>query len=1571
MYKNILFLFLLSFVEIISINNKSNWINYELEYIKIGVAKDGIYRISYEDLIEFNNDIGNILPNTFQMFLKGEEIPIYVFGEENKIFNSGDYIEFIGRANKGGKHREIGKFNEPYNEYMDRYTDTTVYWLTWNGQLGKRVNTITLEDNKNNSADTIKYYTEISHYEKNLWFDFVTQNQLRRENPNWIENKTWHEGGISVGSNNKNFFVSNVYPNKQFKIFVKLQNWVSNINSDAHLLALGVNNLNDIQDSTYLNKYEKTILEYNGNSNLLIEGNNKLNIYSYKTDAVINKCFFDWHEIEYPRYLSLDDKYLNFSFPNSVSGNYNIKITNVKTNNLSFWKKGKVFEKLIIDNVENSNLIFFDSIKTNDNYYLTEIELINKPKIYYLKKFDDQSNPTLQADYITITHKKFINKANEYNLFLSEKYGIQTILIDIDDIYDNYSYGFFDPEAIKEFLINTKNSWKLPRPKYVFLIGSATYDYYGNKNKYFNNDKVYNYVPSFGAPISDNWFVTEDSLGVANQFMSIGRLPIKSIEEFDRYFEKHKNYLDVEFDGWNKRYILFSSGDGENDSELKALKNVNDFVIDNYISQRPIGGNYFHFYKTSNPKSDFGPFSDDYFQNAIDSGAVFISYLGHSGTRIWDNSIIEPSQLINKKNRSVLVTDFGCSTAKFGEPDIESFSQLFTLSEEGQAIQYIGNSSLGFFSIATEFPKLFYKTILSDSVYRVSDALNTSKKEFRNKFGNNDYYKLLLYTNTLIGDPIISLPIPTKPNLNISNSNFEIDNNSLDDSYKSLKVKIKYYNLGSVFKDSIDINILHTYDNQSTNYSLKKTMPLYQDIIEFEIPIQNRPGIHNLIINLDEQNKIEELYENDNFAEISFNVFSSSVRPLLSYQYSNSISETIQFLNPVERLKSNFLKIELSSRESFENKTEYILNIDNTITNFDVSFLEESKRYWLRTKLEGDNSYSKTVSFQKNKNYKFIADDSLAFSNWDLDSLKINNNSIFLEEGKTEFEVFSSGWLDGNSAIIKKNGINYIPTSSVRGHHVCLFDKNSLKFVEHKLFDNRGDPKSIDSYIEFLDTLSNNYLVIIAIASDAHVTNQTLKEKIKSLGSNYIDSLELASSWAIIGFKGAGKDDVVESYSLANNGPVNISKKYTKEINKGSFTTDIIGPASLWKTINIDSSLDLLNATAILYSTKENILDTIDLGKVINSKNNLEFLNKFNSQYIKFKYDIDKNGLEKFKFNSLSIDYDETSEIGINNANINNKDSVMVGDNIKLSFDVFNLGENISDSIMVLIDLHNHNNLKLRNIFSKEISKINANDEVNVNVDISTLSLSGNYYLNIIADSENKILEVFEDNNFYSIPFYVIGDTTAPYMNITFDGEDIFDGQYISSNPNIKFELSDESLVPISDTSSITFFLNEEQIYFSNNDKLEHNFSNTNPKMIVNYNPKLEDGEYRLTVFAMDASGNKLNEQGITKSFIVSNETKLLNLYNYPNPLSSDTYFTFKLTQIPEDISIRVYTIAGRLVKEIDVPLDKLKYDFNKIYWDGRDEDGDLLGNGVYIYKVIVNNNENSEAITQKLAIIR
>ena len=127
-----------------------------------------------------------------------------------------------------------------------------------------------------------------------------------------------------------------------------------------------------------------------------------------------------------------------------------------------------------------------------------------------------------------------------------------------------------------------------------------------------------------------------------------------------------------------------------------------------------------------------------------------------------------------------------------------------------------------------------------------------------------------------------------------------------------------------------------------------------------------------------------------------------------------------------------------------------------------------------------------------------------------------------------------------------------------------------------------------------------------------------------------------------------------------------------------------------------------------------------------------------------------------------------------------------------------------------------------------------------------------------------------------------------------------------------------------------------------------------------------------MEVLAKDASGNFFDSTSSRSVFNVYNNPDLLQVYNYPNPFVDNTNFTFELrgTIPPEEFKIKIFTVAGRLIKEL-IPSSPLQIGFNKIYWDGKDEDGDEIANGLYFYKIISKSGDEVKTVTQKLAKVK
>jgi hypothetical protein len=181
--------------------------------------------------------------------------------------------------------------------------------------------------------------------------------------------------------------------------------------------------------------------------------------------------------------------------------------------------------------------------------------------------------------------------------------------------------------------------------------------------------------------------------------------------------------------------------------------------------------------------------------------------------------------------------------------------------------------------------------------------------------------------------------------------------------------------------------------------------------------------------------------------------------------------------------------------------------------------------------------------------------------------------------------------------------------------------------------------------------------------------------------------------------------------------------------------------------------------------------------------------------------------------------------------------------------------------------------------------------------------------------------------------------------------------------------LRDENkFLALNDTSDFTVWMkwpnesSQRRVYFQTAQGPQLQFtpaSLPNNKCTISYLPHLtQDGVYELSVQARDASGNASATQAYRIRFEVVNRSTITQLMNYPNPFSTSTRFVFTLTGsvLPEKMTIQILSVSGKVVREItesDLGPIRIGRNITTYAWDGTDEYGDRLGNGVYFYRVV------------------
>ncbi len=168
---------------------------------------------------------------------------------------------------------------------------------------------------------------------------------------------------------------------------------------------------------------------------------------------------------------------------------------------------------------------------------------------------------------------------------------------------------------------------------------------------------------------------------------------------------------------------------------------------------------------------------------------------------------------------------------------------------------YVGNSSLGFLSVASLAPKIFYESLFNDSLSEVGNANLISKVRMFSDYGNTGVNRIYSLSNIILGDPIVRIKIPKLPNLRISNANIFLTNQIITDNQDSAEIKIVINNLGRADSSFVSLRVIQSLNSvEIKNSIINMLIPAYSDTLSFWVLTKNLPGEHFLSVEIDPDN---------------------------------------------------------------------------------------------------------------------------------------------------------------------------------------------------------------------------------------------------------------------------------------------------------------------------------------------------------------------------------------------------------------------------------------------------------------------------------------------------------------------------------------------------------------------------------------------------------------------------------------------------------------------------------------------------------------------------------------------
>ncbi len=1595
----------------------NDWINPTQPYYKIKVAQKGIFRLNYTTLNQQIPTLGSINPKNFQLFKNGKEVAIYVQGESDNSFDNSDFIEFFGEPNDGTLDKELYTGTQP-NTYYSLFTDTAAYFLTINTNIqGARIQNFKASKTGLTSESYV-IYESLGVY-SNTYYPgkyIIAQMSLSDyQEAEGFMGETYGLGGQQI----KTLATPSLYtgigaPVIKFQTYVagRSNSLSTNIQGHNHHLRIRINNgsTTSIKKDTLFTGYDV----YNGSfsispnelgtsTQIFYESINDLGVLSdYQAVA--------YSKITYPRILDLQGTAdFNFIIPRNSSNLY----LNFSNNNKS---KPVIWDvtsgQRIIGEINGNNVEFV--LSTNDadrKVLLFDSAGFKSPSISKVEMLNINPN-SFDKNFIIVTHKSLINGANNYATYRTQS-GYKPYVITTEQLYDQFFYGVHHPLAIRNFS-KYLLQYASTKPEYLLLLGKGLENHLIRSSEGLNADLV----PTYGSPPSDDLFTARINNSSLAPAIATGRIVAKTNDEIDIYLQKIKSYEQYPDSLWRKKFIHISGGNSLSENLSWAGYQANMY---NMAKGEFFGADTVNFHKninlpiSSNRKQNI--------ISEINKGAALLSFLGHGSHQATEIDFSIPEELSNNtKLLSFLVN--GCTTGNMYIV-APSLGEKHIMYPGKGAIGWIGTSSEGIASYLSNFSSIFYQKAFNTSYGKsIGTILKETKSQYQNLNDLINVMHTTQYTfqgDPALKFYNPSKPDYMIENKDL----FIYPNNvtaSADSFSVAIVVKNIGKALNSPLKVSLvrtlPNNTIITYPSQTFTKAVFNTDTLYFSIKSNDAATS--AGTNKFTIKLDPDNQYDELSKVNNTASFEYNMLSNGINIIYPPKYGivpqTNVELVAQSINLTTIGQTKYV-FEIDTVRTFNSPWKQSSSLSTGfLPKWTTNLLSKNNQvYYWRAKL--DVTIENGGTWQES-NFTYIANSPDGwnqsqyeqYKNGVLNSLEFNENTKLLEFAKTS--LYTVVQTRGDDAPITEErryrsnpggSLGFRP-DSFTGFTILALNPANLQELNYpsafnfqnqdaanqplyysgQFYYDTNNSVEVDSLIDYIHKIPQGYYVVGYNGFNINLSAlpQNAKDAFLQVGVVNIGNIGAGEPYMFWGQKGAIPGTAIEKMAEtgttipARSQVIRFDKSYAYPLTQGSYTSAKAGPSKKWKSVDYEVkkeasdqvSFDLLgyNKSGTMQVLQTNLpSNSLDLSNfsaedyptMAIRANFTDAINRTPSQIIKWKF--------------LYEGYGEATI----NPEIKNdfyKEIIQEGDSVIWNIAYQNLSKYPTDSVHVYYTLTKPDR-SVSKIKSGTIESLSPGTNTTFKMKLPTIGLVGNNLLKLDFTPINE-KDSYSFNNYIQKNFTVTKDTKDPLVEVTFDGKQIMNREIVAPQPNILINLTDENAYRLlNDTTVLDIYLKSESgnykriAYSSNLLNFTPANSATNNKATVIYKPnRLTDGIYNLKVEAKDATGNVNGQNSYTIEFEVINESTITHFYPYPNPFTTAMKFVFTLTgdKVPDKIKVQIMTVTGKIVREIfkeELGNIRIGNNISDFTWDGTDMYGDRLANGVYFYKVIIENNDKSE----------
>jgi hypothetical protein len=346
-----------------------------------------------------------------------------------------------------------------------------------------------------------------------------------------------------------------------------------------------------------------------------------------------------------------------------------------------------------------------------------------------------------QADYLVIGPRELLEAAGPL-LERRRSQGLSSRAVAFEEIASEFGRGQPSAEAIRSFLSYAYHSWRPPAPRYVLLLGDATYD-----PRRFLATSWASPLPALWTRTSYLWTASDPALAAVNgedtlPDLAIGRLPATTREQAEALVSKLLAWEDSGQDLAGKAVLVADDPDSGGDFEA----DVED-VRSTYLAGRP----------TDVLKlRELGASTRPAILESFDQGASLVSYVGHGGSAVWANENVFNSwdtPSLRAQSRQPFILTMNCLNGYFVAPSFDALSEALLKAEGRGAIAAFSSSGLSLDGPAHRYHRAVMAELTSGAHERLGDALLAAQRAY----AETGLMPELLAVYHLIGDPALRI----------------------------------------------------------------------------------------------------------------------------------------------------------------------------------------------------------------------------------------------------------------------------------------------------------------------------------------------------------------------------------------------------------------------------------------------------------------------------------------------------------------------------------------------------------------------------------------------------------------------------------------------------------------------------------------------------------------------------------------------------------------------------------------------------------------------------------------------